>query len=402
MSLYSRAVSLSEPIECMLLGVLNALEFLVTEDFFCQQGKAHLTQGLLALLDSVSPAVQQAAQRVCQRYCDEGAALMASGVSTSTDLRIQLYNAHSHRLQRVERAKSSESMRSRAGNGAAAHFRPRPMLNLKKKGSSSGSRHSKDYTSSSKQSKDHTSSSKQSKDHSSSSRGAASHVLYIDNQSSIFSDGPVDATFSSSVFASPPESEAPRYVPVNRATLVSPTYNGLANGSYGSNGDKDVIGDHDGIGDNGDDNGDNGDNGNNPSNLSESEISPVEESESPYFEKIRAENGNAMVIATGMSSTSQANSHDYKGNQMVLNSDSSEDELVSHKYTNTYPESEEESPERRQINEIASVFHVFIQLYQSCSYICIIQRQYSVLYEQLLKVLVDINQFVAMADRIHR
>ena len=43
----------------MLLGVLNALEFLVTEDFFCQQGKAHLTQGLLALLDSVSPAVQR-------------------------------------------------------------------------------------------------------------------------------------------------------------------------------------------------------------------------------------------------------------------------------------------------------------------------------------------------------
>lgn len=84
-----------------------------------------------------------------------------------------------------------------------------------------------------------------------------------------------------------------------------------------------------------------------------------------------------------------------------LNSDSSEDELVSHKYTN-YSESEEESPERRQINEIASVFHVFIQLYQSCSYICIIQRQYSVLYEQLLKVLVDINQFVALRRRTHR
>lgn len=369
----------------MLLGVLNALEFLVTEDFFCQQGKAHLTQGLLALLDSVSPAVQQAAQRVCQRYCDEGAALMASGVSTSTDLRIQLYNAHSHRLQRVERAKSSESLRSRAGNGAAAHFRPRPMLNLKKKGSSSGSKQSKDHTSSSKQSKDHTSSSKQSKDHSSSSRGATSHGFYMDNQSSIFSDGPVDATFSPSVFVSPPESETPRYVPVNRATLVSPTYNGLSNGP---NGDGAANGDGNRIGDN-------------PSNVSESEISPVEESESPYFEKIRAENGSAMVIAAGMGTASPAKSHDYKGNQMVLNSDSSEDELVSHKYTNTYSESEEESPERRQINEIASVFHVFIQLYQSCSYICIIQRQYSVLYEQLLKVLVDINQFVALFDRIH-
>ena len=388
MSVYSRAVSLSEPIECMLLGVLNALEFLVTEDFFCQQGKAHLTQGLLALLDSVSPAIQQAAQRVCQRYCDEGAALMASGVSTSTDLRIQLYNAHSHRLQRVERAKSSESLRSRAGNGAAAHFRPRPMLNLKKKGSSSGSRQSKDHTSSSKQSKDHTSSSKQSKDHSSSSRGATSHGLCMDNQSSIFSDGPVDATFSPSVFVSPPESETPRYVPVNRATLVSPSYNGLSNGSNGPNGPN---GDSNRI----------GDNGGNPANVSESEISPVEESESPYFEKIRAENGNAMVIAAGMSTASPAKSHDYKGNQMVLNSDSSEDELVSHKYTSTYSESEEESPERRQINEIASVFHVFIQLYQSCSYICIIQRQYSVLYEQLLKVLVDINQFVALFDRIH-
>ena len=216
----------------------------------------------------------------------------------------------------------------------------------------------------------------------------------MDNQSSIFSDGPVDATFSPSVFVSPPESEAPRYVPVNRATLVSPTYNGLSNGPNGDSnriGDSNQIGDSNGIGDNGD----------NPSNVSESEISPVEESESPYFEKIRAENGNAMVIAAGMSTASPANSHDYKGNQMVLNSDSSEDELVSHKYTNTYSESEEESPERKQINEIASVFHVFIQLYQSCSYICIIQRQYSVLYEQLLKVLVDINQFVAPFDRIH-
>lgn len=294
MSLYSRAVSISEPVECLLLGILNALEFLVTEDFFCQQGKAHLTQGLLALLDSVSPAVQQAAQRVCQRYCDEGAALMASGVSTSTDLRIQLYNAHSHRLQRVERAKSSESLRSRAGNGAAAYFRPRPALTLaKKKGSSSGSKQSKDRTSSSKQSKDPTSSSKQSKDQSSSSRGANSHGYYMDNQSSIFSDGPADAPYSPAVFASPPEAELPRYLPVNRATLVSPSYSGSSRPSGPNTPD-----------------GGNVETGETGGKVSEESISPAEESESPYLAKIRAENSNAMVIA-------EESSEAYKGNAMV-------------------------------------------------------------------------------------
>ena len=268
-------MTISEPVESLLLGILNALESLVTEDFFCQQGKTHLTQGLLSLLDSPSPTIQQAAQRVCQRYCEEGAALMASGVSTSTDLRIQLYNAHSHRLQRVERAeraKSSESLRSRSGTGVGSYLRSRPPLSLKKNGSSSGSKHSKDHTSSSRQSKDRTSSSKQSKDHSSSSRGATSHTYFLDNQSSIISDGPADATFSSSVFSASPSIEIPRYVPVNRATLVSPSNNSAMN-------------------------------------VSESEISPVEEAESLYLSSTREKDSNAMVIA--------ADSHEYKGNQMV-------------------------------------------------------------------------------------
>ena len=69
-----------------------------------------------------------------------------------------------------------------------------------------------------------------------------------------------------------PSIEIPRYVSVNRATLVSPSNNSAMN-------------------------------------VSESEISPVEEAESLYLSSTREEDSNAMVIAAG--------SHEYKGNQMV-------------------------------------------------------------------------------------
>ena len=412
MSSYVNSNSFSDSTEALLLGILKAIEVFVTEDSFCLQSKAQLTQYLLSMQDVASVPIKQAAQRVCQRYCEEGAVLMASGVSTSTDLRIQLYNACSHRMQRVERterARSTEAMWGRTGSGNGSYAWTRQYLNSKGKGSSSSSRHSKDVSSSSKskdhssnsKSKDHSSNSKLSKDYSSASRGLNSHSYALDNQSSLISDEPADASTHYVAYSPPAIDPSPRYLPVNRHTIISSDYNGTNTGDEATNGspaihsipvasDRDETGRTlmtDAIGSAADvDTG---------ADISESDVSPIEED-------VR----HVLRIQTKDSSEIEASAYqtEYNSHQMLmsthemmhrLNSDSSDDELMSHKYN--YSESEEESPERRRINEIASVFHVFIQLYQSCSYICIIQQQYSVLYDQLLKVVADINQFVGLS-----
>ena len=422
------STSFSDPTESLILGILKAIEAFVTEDSFCLQSKAQLTQYLLNMQDVASVPIKQAAQRVCQRYCDEGAALMASGVSTSTDLRIQLYNACSHRMQRVERterARSTETMWGRTGSGNGSYAWTRQYLNSKgkgssSKGSSSSSRRSKDVSSSSKskdhssnskskdyssnsKSKDYSSNSKHSKDYSSASRGFNSHSYALDNQSSLMSDEPADASTHYIAYSPPAIDPQPRYIPVNRHTIISSDYNGANTGDETANESPAIHGipvarDRD-------------ENGAIPitdtissaagvstgADISESDVSPVEE-----------DVHHVLRIQTGDSSEMEPSDYqaEYNSHQMSmsaremmyrLNSDSSDDELMSHKYN--YSESEEESPERRRINEIASVFHVFIQLYQSCSYICIIQQQYSVLYDQLLKVVADINQFVGLLAR---